>query len=83
MTAWPPTIMYLTALALKSFNRSLKSEVIGAAWLLGMDVDNHLPGSLKNRARTEALPIIHVKRPVHIGQLAVAFHHEISVGLHL
>jgi hypothetical protein len=80
MTAWPPTIMYLTALALKSFNRSSKSEVICAARLLGMDVNRHLPGSLKNRVRTETLPVFDVKRPVQIGQLAVAFHREIRVG---
>jgi hypothetical protein len=45
-----------------------------------MDVHDHLPCSLENRVRTEALPVIDVKRPVHIGQLAVALHHEIAVG---
>ena len=80
MTACPPTIIYLTALALKSFNRSSKSEVIGAAWLLRMDVHDHLPCRLENCPRTKALPVTDVKRPVHIGQLAVAFHHKVGVG---
>jgi len=41
-----------------------------------MRVNHHLPGSLKNRRRTEALPVCNVEFAAEFAQPAMPLHHE-------
>ena len=46
--------------------------------MLRMGVDYHLPCSFENSRGTEALPVLHIELPVHVGDPAVTFHDEMS-----
>ncbi len=58
-------------------NSSSKSECIHTAWPLRMGIHHHLPGSLENGRRTEALPVLNVELPVELAQSSVPLHHEV------
>src|SRR5580658_4062284 len=74
---------YLTSLALKILNSSLKSEFIRTAWWERMCINGHLPGSLEYCRGTAALPISYVKRAVHVSQPAITLHRECRRLVHI
>src|ERR1035437_7957950 len=76
ITAWPPTMRYLTPFSLKMLNSSSKPEFIASVGAVPMCIDRHLPRRREDRLRTQALPILDVERPVHPGNSPVSFHHE-------
>jgi hypothetical protein len=66
ITAYPPTMRYLTSLALKILNSSSKSEFMRTAGRERVCVDGHLPGSLEYCRGAEALPVSYVEGAVHV-----------------
>lgn len=56
MTAWPPMTRYLTTLSLKSFNRSVKSELTNIDALDFAGMDDQLPSRSKSGLGSLGLP---------------------------
>jgi len=70
-----PKMVFLafpTLLALKSFNRSLKSEFTNIDTYHAPGVDDHFPGGIHPRLGLLRLPVLDVKRSVHLAESSVA-----------
>jgi hypothetical protein len=63
----------VTRLALKSLNRSLKSELTNIAAFAPCRVDNQFPGRVEARLSRLVLPKLQIKRPIKLAQFAMLF----------
>ena len=70
---------YLTPNLVNTLSRSVKSEFIRGPPYSLLGLNQQFPGGCEDRARTQPPPILDTKRPIHVPELAAAFHYEVHV----
>jgi len=78
MRAYPPISRYLTLLALKSLNRSLKSELTNIVALNPPGVLDKLPGSLKANLGRKRGPEFTIERTIQTLEFSFTFYESFS-----